>query len=45
MAVHINTLVRDFLTKVIIYDVPSSAYDSGKGLDHDHLPMIVDFAW
>jgi hypothetical protein len=36
---------RDFLTKGIIYDVPSSAYDSGNGLDHDHLPMIADFAW
>jgi hypothetical protein len=36
---------RDFLSKGIIYEIPSSAYDHSSGLDHDHLPMIIDFSW
>jgi hypothetical protein len=37
------TFFRDFLSRGIIYDVTS--YESDRGLDHDHLPMIVDFTW
>lgn len=36
---------EDFLTDGIIYEIPASAYDASAGLDHDHLPMIVDFTW
>ncbi len=50
-----ETYFRDFLNNGVIYEVPDSVYDgpeghfkgqgNTRGMDHDHLPMIVDFAW
>jgi len=31
---------RDFMSRGIVYELPSD-----RGIGHDHLPMIIDFAW
>ncbi len=32
----------DFLSDGVVSEIPDGAYDSSRGIDHDHLPMVVD---